>query len=77
MMVVLYRASWACGNSQLNILRKKMKTWMCMVCGLIYDEAEGWPDDGIVAGTRWEDVPADWTCPECGVGKADFEMVVF
>ena len=54
-----------------------MKTWMCLVCGLIYDEAEGWPDDGIVPGTRWEDVPSDWTCPECGVGKADFEMVVF
>lgn len=52
-----------------------MKKWMCIVCGLIYDEAEGWPDDGIAPGTRWDDVPADWSCPECGVGKEDFEMI--
>jgi rubredoxin-NAD+ reductase len=51
------------------------KTWLCIVCGLIYDEALGWPQDGIVAGTRWEEVPEDWKCPECGVGKADFEML--
>ena len=37
--------------------------------------ALGWPDDGIKAGTRWEDVPADWKCPECKVGKEDFEML--
>jgi rubredoxin len=52
-----------------------MKKWQCIVCGYIYDEAEGWPDDGIAAGTRWEDIPADWVCPECGVGKAEFEVV--
>ncbi|MCF7202367.1 FAD-dependent oxidoreductase [Pseudomonas oligotrophica] len=51
------------------------KTWLCVVCGWIYNEALGWPQDGIVAGTRWEDVPEDWKCPECGVGKADFEML--
>jgi rubredoxin-NAD+ reductase len=51
------------------------KTWLCIVCGLIYDEALGWPQDGILAGTRWEDVPEDWVCPECHVGKADFEML--
>jgi rubredoxin-NAD+ reductase len=51
------------------------KTWLCVVCGLIYDEALGWPDDGIVAGTRWDAVPQDWKCPECGVGKDDFEML--
>lgn len=51
------------------------KTWLCIVCGLIYDEALGWPQDGIVAGTRWEDVPDSWKCPECGVGKNDFEML--
>ena len=51
------------------------KTWLCIVCGLIYDEALGWPEDGILAGTRWEDVPEDWICPECHVGKADFEML--
>jgi len=52
-----------------------MKKWQCVVCGLIYDEAEGWPDDGIDPGTAWEDVPEDWECPDCGVGKEDFEMV--
>lgn len=47
----------------------------CLVCGFIYDEGKGNPKEGIPAGTRWEDVPDDWTCPDCGVGKADFEMV--
>ena len=37
--------------------------WECIVCGLIYDEAEGWPEDGIEPGTKWEDVPFDWVCP--------------
>lgn len=50
------------------------KTWECIVCGWIYDEAKGWPEDGIEPGTRWEDIPDDWLCPECGVGKEDFEM---
>ncbi len=52
-----------------------MKKWLCVVCGLIYDEAEGWPQDGIPAGTRWEDVPENWVCPECKVGKSEFEMI--
>ncbi|CAG4886548.1 FAD-dependent oxidoreductase [Paraburkholderia saeva] len=52
-----------------------MKKWLCVICGLIYDEAQGWPKDGIAAGTHWEDVPEDWKCPDCGVGKADFEMI--
>ena len=51
------------------------RTWMCLICGWIYDEATGWPDDGIAPGTRWEDVPINWTCPECGARKDDFEMV--
>ncbi len=52
------------------------KIWECLVCGLLYDEAKGWPEDNIPPGTRWEDVPEDWECPDCGVGKEDFEMVV-
>ena len=51
------------------------KTWMCLICGWIYDEQAGLPDEGIAAGTRWEDVPMNWTCPECGARKEDFEMV--
>jgi rubredoxin-NAD+ reductase len=52
-----------------------MKKYHCVVCGLIYDEAAGWPQDGIAAGTRWEDIPESWVCPDCGVAKLDFEMV--
>ncbi len=52
-----------------------MTTWMCLVCGWIYDEAEGYPKGGIAPGTRWSDIPQEWTCPECGAGKQDFEMV--
>ncbi|HMT93335.1 rubredoxin [uncultured Thiothrix sp.] len=52
-----------------------MKAWMCLVCGFMYDEELGLPDEGIVPGTRWDDVPNDWVCPECGVTKADFVMV--
>ena len=54
-----------------------MKKWQCLVCGFIYDEKEGLPEEGIAAGTRWEDIPDDWLCPECGVGKSDFEMSEF
>ena len=50
------------------------KIWVCLICGFIYDEESGLPDEGLPPGTRWEDVPASWACPECGVGKEDFEM---
>lgn len=52
-----------------------MKTYMCTICGFIYDEAKGWPDDEITPGTKWEDVPLNWVCPDCGARKEDFEMV--
>ena len=52
------------------------RTWMCVVCGFIYDEAAGLPEEGIPPGTRWEDIPETWTCPDCGVTKDDFEMMV-
>ncbi len=52
-----------------------MKKWQCIVCGFIYAEAEGLPAEGLDPGTRWEDIPEDWQCPECGVGKDDFEMI--
>ena len=47
--------------------------YVCTVCGYEYDEAVGDPDNGIAAGTKWEDLPADFACPLCGVGKDDFE----
>ncbi len=54
-----------------------MNTYLCIVCGFVYDEATGRPEDGIAAGTPWAQVPASWECPECGVSKEDFEMVAF
>ena len=51
------------------------KKYLCLLCGFIYDEEQGWPEDGIEAGTRWEDVPEDWMCPDCSAMKDDFEMV--
>ncbi len=52
-----------------------MKTYMCLICGYVYDEAEGDVESGIPAGTRWDNVPLSWRCPDCGAGKEDFEMV--
>ena len=52
-----------------------MKKYQCIVCGWIYDQSLGLPEDGINVGTAWEDIPESWTCPDCGVSKADFEMV--
>lgn len=53
------------------------KQWVCVICGWIYDEAAGVPEDGLAPGTRWEEVPADWRCPLCDVGKEDFALVEF
>jgi rubredoxin len=55
----------------------RMKKYMCLICGHIYDEAYGDPDTGIPPGTKWEDVPPNWTCPDCGARKEDYELVEF
>jgi rubredoxin len=52
-----------------------MEKYRCIVCGYIYDPALGDPDRGFPAGTKFQDLPADWTCPECGVGKDQFEKI--
>ncbi len=49
-----------------------MKKYVCEVCGWVYDEALGDPDHGIAPGTKFEDLPADFECPLCGVGKDQF-----
>ena len=54
---------------------KVFRKYMCLLCGYIYDEEKGWPEDNILPGTRWEDVPINWRCPECGAVKEDFEMI--
>ena len=50
-----------------------MKKYICKICGWIYDEAQGDPDNGIAPGTKIEDLPADYICPMCGAGKDEFE----
>ena len=52
-----------------------MDKYVCDACGYVYDPAVGDPDNGVPAGTKWEDLPADWTCPVCGVGKDQFEAM--
>lgn len=52
-----------------------MKKYRCKVCGWIYDEAKGDPDNGITPGTRFEDLPAEFICPLCGAPKEEFEVV--
>ncbi len=51
------------------------KVWQCRTCGYLSDETAGEPAEGLPAGTRWSEVPADWLCPLCGTAKADFDMV--
>ena len=51
-----------------------MKRYEC-VCGYVYDETIGDPDNGVAAGTKWEDVPEDWVCPVCGLAKDAFTEI--
>jgi len=50
------------------------RKYMCLICGFVYDEEFGMPDDGIPPGTRWDDIPLSWRCPDCGAGRDEFEM---
>jgi rubredoxin len=52
-----------------------MEKWECAVCGYIYDPAKGDPDNGVAPGTRFEDIPDSWVCPECGVTKDNFRKI--
>ena len=54
---------------------KLMKKYICDTCGYVYDPEVGDPDSGIAPGTAFEDIPEDWVCPICGVGKDDFSPV--
>lgn len=55
-------------------MNTEMPTFICTVCGFVYDPVVGDPDHGVEPGTAWLDVPQDWTCPLCGVGKDRFEQ---
>jgi rubredoxin-NAD+ reductase len=53
----------------------KMRKYKCVLCDFIYDEAKGDPESGLSPGTRFEDIPEDWSCPECGVTKTFLELM--
>ena len=61
------------GTDISKMMEDETMKYVCTVCGYIYDEADGDPDNGVAPGTKWEDVPGDWVCPLCGAGKEDFE----
>lgn len=50
-----------------------MRKFVCTVCGYVYDESAGSPESGVAPGTKWEDLPENWTCPLCGAAKSEFE----
>jgi len=52
-----------------------MAKWRCKVCGYVLDEETGDAANGIAPGTKFSDLPSDWLCPSCGVGKDKFEMI--
>tara|TARA_R110001599_G_C12248720_1_gene659387 strand:- start:273 stop:503 length:231 start_codon:yes stop_codon:yes gene_type:complete len=52
-----------------------MRKYSCQYCSHIYDEALGDPDSGIAPGTKFEDIPDDWMCPECGAEKSAYELI--
>jgi len=52
-----------------------MDKYKCLVCGYIYDPAKGDPDNGIAAGTSFEQLPGNWVCPDCGAPKDQFEKI--
>ncbi|TAM13053.1 MAG: rubredoxin [Nevskiaceae bacterium] len=51
------------------------RRYQCVICGEIYDEALGVPELGVAPGTRWEDVPDDWTCVDCGAPKSEYVLL--
>ena len=61
------------GGAVANVIMN-YKIWQCVVCGFIYDESKGLPEDNIAPNTRWEDIDDDWECPDCGAMKEDFIM---
>ena len=73
---IIHTGLWLCHMCFLPERRgteDTMKKYICKVCGWIYDEAQGDPDNGIEPGTKFEDLPADYICPMCGAGKEEFE----
>lgn len=71
---IVYPIAACCADrTEFKVL--SMKTYMCVICGFVYEEKEGLPDEDIAPGTKWEDIPLNWRCPECNAGKEEFEMM--
>ncbi len=62
-------------SAKVTPVDAELKTWQCILCAFVYDEAAGLPEDGIAPGTRWADVPETFGCPDCSATKKDFEMI--
>ncbi len=62
-------------TASLTHMPSPYQSWMCQICGFIYREKDGLPKEGSAPGTRWEDIPANWACPDCGARKEDFKMI--
>jgi len=59
-------------TAAINNEEERTMKYVCNVCGWVYDEAEGYPEEGIAPGTKWEAVAEDFLCPLCAVGKEEF-----
>lgn len=70
--VGLHPIIYRCGLKPL--IFETMKKYVCTACHYVYDPEVGSPETGVPAGTAWEDVPEEWTCPLCGLGKEVFEV---
>lgn len=51
-----------------------MEKYICTICGYVYDPGQGDPENGILAGTAFGDLPEEWVCPLCSAGKEMFEL---
>lgn len=64
-------------KSSTSAPKEHLGQMMCLFCGWVYDPEVGAPDDGVPAGTPWEDIPMNWVCPDCGARKEEFDEMVF
>jgi rubredoxin len=67
--------SYHSGQELLSKRINKMKRYLCEICGFIYDESVGIPEEGIAPGTPFAEIPDDWVCSDCGATKASFILI--
>lgn len=69
------RWSFAENQTKISAMENTFLVWQCHLCGFVYDEALGLLSEGFAPGTRWSDIPENWSCPDCGYAKSDFQMI--